>query len=123
MMLLSRNRLPDFSMQGHDGMRILHARLLLVATFLALALAIMAVPVHAAVRYVKTDGNDSGDCSLRGTGCHTITYALSVAANGDDIKVASGSYTEAQITVNKAVTITGGFNANDPTQWNSSNYT
>src|SRR5215213_8703185 len=98
--------LPRILLRENDWSLAQHGRAALVAALVALGLAFIAAPVQAAIRYVTTDGVNSGDCSLPSNACATLTYAISQASSGDDIKVASGTYTEAEISANKAVTIT-----------------
>ena len=103
---------------------LLYSRRALIAVMVALGLAFVAAPVQAAIRYVDIDGGvNAGNCTDSGNACGTITYAIGQAIAGDDIYVAKGSYTEPQITVNKQVTITGGFNPDGPTLWATTNYT
>lgn len=52
-------------------------------------------PVHgddAKQRYVAQQGEDRGDCTLPVRPCRTISFALSQAGKGDQIRVASGVY-------------------------------
>ncbi len=61
-------------------------------------------------RYVATSGSDAlNNCLVMGTPCRTIAYALSQAASGDTIRVASGTYLEHDVTLNKNVTLRGGY--------------
>ncbi|MCZ2100369.1 MAG: HYR domain-containing protein [Chitinophagales bacterium] len=60
-------------------------------------------------RYVDSAiGADAGDCSVPGTPCATISYALGQAAAGDDIYVeaGSGTYNE-NVLINKSVNLYG----------------
>jgi hypothetical protein len=63
------------------------------------------------IRYVATDGTDSGGCNTVLGRCRTLQYAIDAADPGDEIHVAGGSYapggTVARIT--QAVHITGGY--------------
>ncbi len=60
-------------------------------------------------RYVyAAGGTDSGSCADPGAPCKTITYALSQAADGDTIRVASGTYA-GPITVTRSITLEGGW--------------
>ncbi|HET9906171.1 MAG TPA: choice-of-anchor Q domain-containing protein, partial [Anaerolineales bacterium] len=64
--------------------------------------------------YVATTGNDANSCSTTGSPCGTINGAIGKAANGDTIKVATGTYlgTGAQVVlINKSITLSGGWNA------------
>ncbi|GEM_PF-1711866 len=61
----------------------------------------------AAGRYVSTTGLDSGPCSTPETACRTIAYTLGQAVDGDTLYLASGTYTEHDIVINKSVTIQG----------------
>ncbi|MEO7841640.1 MAG: M4 family metallopeptidase [Anaerolineales bacterium] len=69
--------------------------------------------------YVATTGNNSNSCSATGSPCLTINGAIGKAANGDTIKVASGTYigtgTEV-VLINKNATLSGGWNAGFTTQ-------
>jgi len=53
-------------------------------------------------------GSDDSDCSNPADSCATIGYALTQAGNGDEIRVAEGTYTE---TLDIAITVTlkGGY--------------
>lgn len=70
-------------------------------------------------QYVATTGNDTGDCTDSAQPCKTISYALSKATDGGEIRVAAGLYQEA-IQVTKPVSLTGGFTL---TNWATPNWT
>jgi hypothetical protein len=53
-------------------------------------------------------GSDDSDCSDPTDPCATIGYALSQALNGDDIRVAEGTYTET-VDIGITVTLKGGY--------------
>jgi uncharacterized repeat protein (TIGR01451 family) len=70
-------------------------------------------------RYVRSDGNDSGDCTNPATPCRTVQYGADQAAAGDEILVATGVYTDPAGTVvalDKTVTLQGGWNSDFSTQ-------
>jgi len=81
-----------------------------------------ATPLH----YVAITGTDSGDCSTPVSVCLTIQYAVDQAGEGDEIRVAAGTYTDiyarAGVTqvvyINKTVTIRGGYTT---INWSTSN--
>jgi len=57
----------------------------------------------------RTTGQDIGTCGTTSIPCRTISYALnSRASGGDTIRVAQGVYTE-NLTVDKQVTLEGGY--------------
>ena len=62
-----------------------------------------ATPIH----YVATTGTDDGECSTPGGACLTIQYAVDQAGEGDEIRVASGSYTGVSVRPRADVTTTG----------------
>lgn len=65
-----------------------------VTTLALLLTAVTASISLGAIRYVDdTGGVDAGTCLLIGSPCATISYALSVADQGDTIQVAAGVYT------------------------------
>ena len=69
--------------------------------------------------YVSTTGNDANDCLSPSTPCATINGTIGKSANGDTIKVATGTYTGTGtevVLINKSVTISGGWNAAFTTQ-------
>ena len=90
-----------------------------VSLMLGLAMiAITSVPRPAyAVGpwYVMPTGDDNNDCLGPSTPCATIDSAIGKAADGDIIKVAIGAYTSndyyAAVTINKSITLSGGWNA------------
>ena len=60
------------------------------------------------VRYVAPGGsNTSNNCTLPGSPCSTIGYALSVASPGDIIDLAAGTYTEVNTVAKANLTIQG----------------
>jgi len=69
--------------------------------------------------YVATTGNDSNSCAAAGSPCLTINGAIGKAADGDTIRVATGTYTGTGmevVVINKSVTLLGGWNAAFTTQ-------
>ncbi|MBI3241625.1 MAG: hypothetical protein HYZ49_04960 [Chloroflexi bacterium] len=65
--------------------------------------------------YIATTGNDANSCVTLASPCATINGAIDKAANGDMIKVAVGTYTgmgTEVVTINKNVTLSGGWDAN-----------
>lgn len=77
---------------------------------------------------VATTGTDSGSCGSAAAPCRTIPQAVGLAASGDEIRVAAGTYTahatcccnagDAVICMaNKELTIGGGYTSAD---WNTS---
>jgi uncharacterized repeat protein (TIGR01451 family) len=50
----------------------------------------------AAIRYVAITGTDFSDCSTPAGACRTLQYAVDHARPGDEIRVASGVYTDVQ---------------------------
>jgi predicted outer membrane repeat protein len=63
-------------------------------------------------RYVDGHtGGDDSDCTNPADPCATIGHALSQAANGDEIRVAEGTYTETLDIVGTTVTLKGGYEA------------
>ncbi len=87
-------------------------------------------------RYVATNGSDTGDCT--GAPCRTVQYAVDQATAGDQVKVASGTYTDLRegqmqgqvfigqtitltrtiVNITKSLTITGGYGGGDWTTQN-----
>ena len=73
---------------------------------------------HDKARFVATNGVDKGHCNNPVRPCKTIAYAVSRAAKGDKVLVASGEYTlkdESEIFYLKSqlVPVIGGFNRFD----------
>ncbi len=92
---------------------------------LALALASYLLPnsvyahaEHDKARFVATNGVDQGNCDSPVRPCKSISYAVSRAAKGDKVLVASGDYTitnESEVFYLKSqlVPVMGGFNRFD----------
>ena len=90
--------------------------------------ALLASPTPAradpGIRYVALSGSDAGnDCTNSATPCRTIQYAVDQAVPGDEIRVATGVYTDlvyraghtqtVYIYVNGSLTIRGGYTTAD----------
>ena len=91
---MSRSRLESFA--GSSALAaVLSAALILLLLSLRPA-AIIAAPrasTAGGTRYVAPAGSDlSGDCSLAGP-CQTVQHGVAVAQAGDEIHVATGTYT------------------------------
>lgn len=85
------------------------SRLLLL---LIMALSVSSI-ANAAALYVKTDGNDTKNCSSWADACLTISRAVTVAVAGDEIRIAKGVYkfsTTLSIS-GKSLSFIGGYNA------------
>lgn len=88
--------------------------LLAVAIFLFAFLWLMgpSLLVQAAgPHYVAPSGTDSSNC-LVSSPCQTIQQAINNAVNGDEIRVATGTYSEILI-INKNLVLQGGFTTTD----------
>jgi|GEM_PF-6553190 len=98
-----------------------HTFMVFVSVLLLAFGSLGVTPAYAAAStwYVAPTGNDSNPCSDAGSPCLTINGALGKAADGDVINVAMGTYTGtgvAVVTINKAITISGGWDAGFTTQ-------
>ncbi|MET9273968.1 right-handed parallel beta-helix repeat-containing protein [Kribbella sp. NPDC003557] len=75
---------------------------------LGAALALPAVPAHAATDYyVATTGSDATSGTSTGSPFATIQKALDVAPRGATVHLASGTYLQDAVTIRSGVTITG----------------
>jgi hypothetical protein len=101
---------------------------------LGLSLALLwllagSLPAYAdpGTLYVATDGDDTKNCSTIANRCRTVQRAVEVATTGDEIRVSSGVYTDADtatlgyvVALNKTIALRGGYdgsfvNPPDPT--------
>ena len=64
------------------------------AKFLAIAalFTCSCMSLHATTYYVATNGNDSNSCKTSALACSTISHAATLAAPGDVVQVAPGTY-------------------------------
>lgn len=77
--------------------------------FLCLIISLYSDILMAQDRFVAKSGTDVGpnDCSLPGSPCLTIQYAIDQSNPGDEIQVGSGIYEE-NITISKSIILKGG---------------
>jgi predicted outer membrane repeat protein len=76
-------------------------------------------PPQAGTRYVAKTGTDTGDCLSSASPCLTIEYAVGQALPGDEVRVAAGTYTSANVLIiTQALMLTGGFTT---LNWNTPN--
>lgn len=104
--------------------RVVHLALAVGLAGLLLALWLVAMApaqAHAGTRYVAPDGDDSKLCDSIADRCRTVQRAIDVADPFDEIRVATGTYTDAAgmvAEINKTVTLLGGwdggFTTHDP---------
>ncbi len=122
--------------------RGLRVALVLMLAFLALLVGerglrggrSAVVRAGGSIRYVATDGEDSGDCSNSTQPCRTVQYAVDRTLPGDEVRIATGVYTGVQtrpawpgypgsevvtqvVYISRAVTLRGGYT---PTDWSTS---
>jgi len=61
-------------------------------------------------RHVVSNGTDEGNnCTDKTVPCKTVSYALSQTANEDEIWIARGEYQDADLLINQAVSLRGGY--------------
>ena len=84
----------------------------------------------ANTRYVAVTGNDSSnDCTISAAPCRTVQYAVDESDPDDEIRVATGVYTDIHardgmtqvVYISKTVTIRGGYSS-DFSTWNPATY-
>lgn len=99
--------------------------LLLVGMFLLLKGAPQTAYATTGTRYVAMNGSDtSNTCTDSSTPCATIQHAVDQASTGEEIRVASGTYTDLHVTggmtavvqIDKPLIIQGGYT---PTNWST----
>jgi hypothetical protein len=87
---------------------------LTVASLWLVARQPVAVRADAGLRFVAPDGDDANDCSSVALRCRTVQRGIEAAAALDEIRVATGVYTETAGTVAevyKTVRLVGGWAA------------
>ncbi len=106
-------------MKIRQGFALTLSLILCMVALLSLLL-LAGQPSHAqspALRYVTVGGIDAADCTNPSSPCGTVQYAVDVAAPGDVIKVATGTYTGVNshgglsqaVYVDKTLVIRGGY--------------
>jgi hypothetical protein len=105
--------------------------LLLVLAFSQAGTTSISAGFPARTFMITTSGSDSSACGAQNSPCRTIQYGVNLAANGDFILVAAGTYTYGSSTdictsnlgstavicvVNKQLNILGGYSAQN---WNN----
>ncbi|MBN2258165.1 MAG: hypothetical protein JW704_10125 [Anaerolineaceae bacterium] len=106
---------------------VLAAASLLTASAILLALQwLLATPAQAqpeaTTRYVALTGSDlTNTCADSGTPCRTVQHTVDEAQPGDEIRVATGVYTDVHVRagitqvvyISKTVTVRGGYTTSD----------
>lgn len=75
-------------------------------------------------RYVATTGgaiDTLNNCLVLASPCRTVAYAVGQATSGDVVEVATGTYNEYDVTLNKDITLRGGYSA-DFSTWDPDDY-
>lgn len=79
------------------------------------ALMLLAASGYAQTRYLSATGTNAGDCTLPGSPCAHITYAVGQAQEGDTVLLDGGNYTfSVTQIVDKSVVVTARDLANRP---------
>ncbi|HEY72542.1 MAG TPA: hypothetical protein G4N99_04645 [Thermoflexia bacterium] len=71
-------------------------------------------------RYAANVGgatDELNNCLIPSTPCRTIGHAVVQAVSGDTVKVAEGVYNENNVTLNKNITLRGGYYTSGPGAW------
>ncbi len=92
-----------------------HIKWAVFAVLIGVGAAWLVAPARAqGLWYVAPSGTDGNTCLTPAAACATLNAAITKASPGDTIRVAVGTYTGfgfAAVTVDKAVTLSGGWNA------------
>jgi uncharacterized repeat protein (TIGR01451 family) len=100
-----------------------------IASLLLWTAVASSAAADSTIRYVATDGADSGGCDTIAGRCLTVQYTVGQADPGDEIRIASGTYDEVNnagglsqvVYLTKTLTLRGGyspdFSAWDPTAY------
>ena len=116
-------RLLRLGLEEEMRSKTLYLASLLTIVFLVLlvaaTLATRGTRASPGILYVATDGDDINDCSPFAERCRTVQRAINVATTGDEIRVATGVYTDSAYTVaeiTETITLQGGWNTGFSTQ-------
>lgn len=106
----------------------MRSRTLYLASLVTTVLLVLLVAATLATRgtraspgtlYVATSGDDGHDSSTVALACRTVQRAINVATTLDEIRVATGIYTDTAgtvATINKTVTLLGGWDSSFTTR-------
>jgi hypothetical protein len=120
-------------MSTYHFSRLLATAFIGVTFMLTLALLLSPFPlsnVHAkpvtqfvgVARYVSTIGSDTAnDCASTATPCRTVQHSVDMANDGDEIRIATGVYTEVNdyagsaqaVYISKTIVVRGGYTTTD----------
>jgi hypothetical protein len=85
--------------------------LLLTSALPGAARSARPAAAHPGIRYVDaTAGSDDSDCSNPADPCASLPHALDIAIDGDEIRVAKGTY-HGTVVIAEAVSLRGGYTA------------
>lgn len=110
---LSSSMHSNYSNQTYTSVQETHDETVMLAS----NITILNAPLPG-TRYVATSGDDNGgtnDCTDSAAPCATVQQAVDQANNGQEIRVATGTYTgtgaltNPVVTIGKVITMTGGF--------------
>jgi hypothetical protein len=108
----------------HSFVAVLLGIVMTMVSLCLIASHAATVRADSGLRFVAPDGNDDNDCSSVALRCRTVQRAIDVAAPFDEIRIATGTYTDTYGTVAsivKTVQLLGGwdetFSARDRTAY------
>ncbi|MCP5095364.1 MAG: hypothetical protein GY943_07425, partial [Chloroflexi bacterium] len=108
-----RVTVPPFAEAGLGNTAVIKAASTFNPQIFATVVNTVTAKSTVGTRYVSTGGTDTNNnCTQLTSPCASIKHAVGQAADTDEVRIRTGTYSEEVININSSIAMSGGWNAN-----------